>query len=223
MNVKLTFGIIFGLLLANIANAQFNADSTVFTDVRDGHAYPVAKIKGKLWTAQNLRLEKLDGKIIGRTMQRVDGRVYNQAEAKQVCLNGWHLPSDAEWQTLIMPSKYLISKDWEKIRVETTYGRKHEGSSGIRVTYDRRGNAYYDTVQIGIDKYGFNALWGYYYYGENMTQIQGAVFWSSTFGGKEAPKGGSPFAFVIKEKESTYTMQHFADEEYSVRCITEPK
>lgn len=80
---------------------------TSFTDPRDGKAYRVNTAGGLQWFSQNLDwYGPVAGNAVGRGYEGCDaagdvfGRLYTWEEAKTACPDGWHLPSDAEWEAL---------------------------------------------------------------------------------------------------------------------------
>ncbi len=79
------------------------ADST-FTDPRDGQIYTFKHIGTQVWMTQNLNYVTASGSwCYGNNTSNCGtyGRMYNWNTALAVAPPGWHLPSDAEWQTLI--------------------------------------------------------------------------------------------------------------------------
>jgi len=83
------------------------------TDERDHKTYRCITIGGKVWMAENLNhavgigswcysLNVLN-KMTGKPSEGCDeyGRLYTWEIAQKVCPDGWHLPSDEEWNSLI--------------------------------------------------------------------------------------------------------------------------
>lgn len=110
------------------------------TDI-DGNVYPVVQIGGQCWMADNLRVTRYsDGASIAytnpsswisftsgiwtnyQTNSVYDvqyGKLYNWfavADSRGVCPEGWHVPSDTDWQLLEvnlgMPSAGLNQTGW---------------------------------------------------------------------------------------------------------------
>lgn len=77
----------------------------IIKDLRDNQDYPYAQIGTYTWMLKNLNYAS---KIGGSLFYKNDsaryassyGRLYNFASACKACPDGWHLPSDVEWQDL---------------------------------------------------------------------------------------------------------------------------
>jgi uncharacterized protein (TIGR02145 family) len=179
------------------------------TDI-DGNSYDVIRIGSQFWTSQNLRVTKFnDGTAINYqeynnqlridipkclyygystdlTFRKTYGLLYNWhvIQTGKLAPKGWHVPSDAEWDTLqnyLSNSGYnfdgtnagnkiaqslVANKDWK----EDTTLTGVPGNNGINIH----------------NKSGFSALpggfvhsWGEY--GHEFTNLlSGSYFWSST-------------------------------------------
>lgn len=75
----------------------------IFTDSRDGQSYPTVTIGQQTWMAKNLNYETNESWCYLEMPQFCDklGRLYTWEAAKTACPEGWHLPSDEEWKTLL--------------------------------------------------------------------------------------------------------------------------
>lgn len=157
------------------------------TDSRDGRTYNTVTIGTQTWMAQNLNYESADSYCyndIASNCTKYYGRLYTWAAAmdgagtwsangkgcgdhvtcsptypvRGVCPEGWHLPSNAEWETL-----------FDAVGGKSTAGTKLKSTSG----WNSGG---------GTDAFGFSAFAAGdrdsdgYYSGKGIT----ATFWSST-------------------------------------------
>jgi len=81
-----------------------------YVDERDGKIYPTIKIKDKIWFAKNLEFEPENGKYwTCRIIRDTEAEfyhhkkqfIYNWETARNVCPDGWSLPSKEDFQELI--------------------------------------------------------------------------------------------------------------------------
>jgi uncharacterized protein (TIGR02145 family) len=81
------------------------SEEGVFTDARDGKQYPYKRFGTQVWMTQNLNYAATGSWCYNNNCTLGDnlrwGRYYKWSTALTVAPAGWHLPSDAEWQTLI--------------------------------------------------------------------------------------------------------------------------
>ena len=119
-------GFVF-LLTANpkVIMENFSGNSGTFTDPRDGETYKWVRIGSQVWMAENLKATKYyDGTSIPNVTDNAAwtsltsgaycwynndiknkntyGGLYNwfAVSAGMLCPTGWHIPTDAEWNTL---------------------------------------------------------------------------------------------------------------------------
>ena len=107
MNTQILYFIFMYLAVISTVKAQ-NFD--YFKDNRDGHQYKYIKIGEQYWMAENLSYKSAKGSSIYNhkisapdTIQNNEyyGRLYTFEAAQEACPNGWHLPTDDEWNQLI--------------------------------------------------------------------------------------------------------------------------
>jgi len=110
------------------------------TDSRDGKRYKVVTIGSQMWMAENLNYKASGSKCYDNQENNCQkyGRLYDWETAMKVCPSGWHLPSYAEWTTLINS-------------VGDKAGIKLKSANGWNTVYN---------YKAGTDAYGFAALPG---------------------------------------------------------------
>ena len=157
------------------------------TDTRDGHSYKTVTIGSQTWMVENLNYETADSYCYGDTPSYCTkyGRLYTWAAAmdsvgswsangkgcgygktcsptypvRGVCPEGWHLPTQTEWNTL-----------FTAVGGQSTAGKMLKSTSG----WNSSGN--------GTDAYSFSALPAGGRGGNGHFNYEGnnAYFWSST-------------------------------------------
>ncbi|MDR0517378.1 MAG: hypothetical protein LBH25_10090 [Fibromonadaceae bacterium] len=153
---------------ANVAEAAANAAARgSFIDPRDGKTYKTIKIGSQTWMAENLKYEAESSKSINSEKY---GLLYNWDTAMKACPEGWHLPSDAEWNKLI---NFSGGKE--------VAGKKLKAISGWSDQYYKSGE--WAGSGNGTDNYGFSARPGGYCYSDGkpfdlVDKI--GVWWSSS-------------------------------------------
>ncbi|MDR1759970.1 MAG: fibrobacter succinogenes major paralogous domain-containing protein [Fibrobacter sp.] len=77
---------------------------TSFCDARDGRYYQTATIGAQVWMAENLNYVTESGSWCYDNSESncaQYGRLYDWDTAMEVCPEGWHLPNNDEWVTLV--------------------------------------------------------------------------------------------------------------------------
>jgi len=166
-------------------------------DSRDGKSYKILKLNDQTWMAENLNYNA-DGSKCNKDQEsncQVYGRLYNWSTAMSACPDGWHLPSDEEWQVLVD----LAGGD--KIA-----GIMLKAASG----WNKKGN--------GADIVGFSTLPGGYGSSDFFIGVGDfGNWWSSS-----ATEDNSDFAY---RRHMTYAGEHvlrsrnLKSELLSVRCL----
>jgi uncharacterized protein (TIGR02145 family) len=134
-------------LLAYGSRSEFSG----FTDSRDGKTYKTIKIGTQTWMAENLNYEAKSSECYDNEPANCTkyGRLYYWESAKKVCPEGWHLPSDAEWDKLMRFADGDIGT--ESPYESKTAGKYLKATSGWDMgALGTSGN--------GSDKFSFSAL-----------------------------------------------------------------
>ena len=127
-----------------------NCEYGELTDDRDGKKYKTVKIGDQVWMAENLNYA---GGGIGHCYEDVPenceagGRLYKWDVAREVCPEGWHLPSKEEFETLLDAVK-LVYDEYDK--AQYSFADMFKATSGWK-------NDYTSWTQ-GLDKVGFSAV-----------------------------------------------------------------
>lgn len=174
-------------------------------DKRDGKTYKTVKIGNQWWMAENLAYKVNSGcrgygygDVLKESIDKF-GYLYTYETAKEVCPDGWYLPSTEEWTTL---TNYLGGKDSiDKLR-------------SVNEWYNNNG---------GNNSSGFNALPGGQYmpdYNEFSGKGVFAAFWTGT-----ACDSDRAMRRILRGSDLGYGKFFIdcntKDYEYSVRCIKE--
>lgn len=132
--------------------------SGTFTDKRDGNVYKWVKLKNQIWMAQNLDYDT-EGTLYETQKGRKEiGNLYMGRYIKNLAPEGWHMPSDAEWQEL------EIAAGMTKEEAEANGARGIVSSSFIK-----GGSTKFNILFTGVDNYK-----------SNFTSKEKVVFWTST-------------------------------------------
>lgn len=87
---------------ASISNFDTKDSMLPAVDPRDGRSYYWTTVGGAVWMRQNLAWTGAGKPFhLCDAMTDVFGRFYTWEEAQTACPEGWHLPSDAEWTSMM--------------------------------------------------------------------------------------------------------------------------
>jgi len=98
------------------------------TDPRDSKTYKTVVIGTQTWMAENLNFVTDTGSwCYNNKKNNADryGRLYNWQTALIVCPEGWHLPSDAEWNAL---TNFIGTDPGKKLKAKTGWESKGHGT-----------------------------------------------------------------------------------------------
>ena len=193
------------------------------TDLRDGQIYKTVAIGSQIWMAQNLNYEMVNSFCYNDDSVNCSkyGRLYLWSTAmdsagiwttngkgcgygmtctptypvRGVCPEGWHLPTQTEWNTLFI-----------KVGGSSTAGKMLKSTNG----WYSSGN--------GIDAYAFSALPSCYRSNHGAYYYEGyyAFFWSST----EIDDNHAYYMYLYHGNVNAI-LNHYNDKNYafSVRCL----
>jgi uncharacterized protein (TIGR02145 family) len=197
---------------------EFIRDSGTFIDDRDGHKYKWIKIGEQIWMAENLAYDTgIDCWIYGeeRKNLRKYGRLYNWDSAFDACPDGWHLPTQEEWDEL---TDFLIDN-------EDYYDSEDEDSIAKALASKRGWEEYNEEGTIGNDpeennSTGFNGKpggWFDYYQDKYFLSEWYGIWWTAT-----EDEGDDDNAYTRQLlNDEKYLNDASEDKEfgYSVRCV----
>jgi len=174
---NMTAGSVFVLVLLLLFTNGCNRGK--ITDARDGQIYQTVKLGDQTWLAQNLNYESDNSWCYDDDPANCEtyGRLYNWEAALTACPDGWHLPSDQEWATLI---KYLDPEaDSNAVGVESEIAG---GMMKTRGTFES-GTGLWLSPNVGAtNSSGFSAVPGGARWpdGTYLVLHMHAIFWTST-------------------------------------------
>jgi len=126
----------------------FRKKTGKFKDTRDGKTYKTIKIGDQVWLAENFAFEPSIGKYWSydddKSNLKIYGYLYDWETAKAVCPEGWHLPSKAEFETLV--------KNYDGLGYKSYIALNEKGESGFNSL--NGGARSIDEEFYGIDGYG---------------------------------------------------------------------
>ncbi|MBO7414163.1 MAG: hypothetical protein J6U20_10985 [Fibrobacter sp.] len=165
-----------------------------FLDVRDSQVYRTIAIGSQIWLAQNLNYVTEKSECLDEDDANCEkyGRLYYQQEALMACPEGWHLPSDEEWNAL-----------------DTIVQRLKEGSDG-NGNYLKSDSTW--TFEIGVDQFGFSGLASGYFGNVHVCGGYHGVYWTSdTY----------QYRCLLNDKASLYAYKETYSKNWgmSIRCL----
>ncbi len=170
--LKITTGIMFIALffiISIFSSCKKDKDSNssspapnktgTFTDTRDGHVYNWVEIGNQVWMTENLaympRLANVWAYNNDENNVQVYGYLYSWETALTIAPDGWHLPGQAEWETLV------------------------NSLGGTEAAYNKlleKGNTHWGTPNEANNESGFTALpSGYFDQRDNTFNSMGSL------------------------------------------------
>jgi len=169
-----------------------------FVDGRDNKTYKKVTIGSQSWMAENLNYDAADSKCYQKPANCDKyGRLYTWDTAVKVCPGGWHLPSDAEWETLVINTG-REKRAGERLKSETGWWDYNNGTN----------------------EYGFSALPGGsgYSNGSFFNAGNNGYWWSAT---EEVKSNGSKIFVRSMSINSAVKRDSYEKKGrfHSVRCV----
>jgi uncharacterized protein (TIGR02145 family) len=190
--------IIASILITTLSSFISFAQTGSVTDKRDGKTYKTIRIGTQTWMAENVawytaeecRAFDDDEANVGKY-----GYLYTWKVAKAACPAGWHLPSDAEANTL---SEFLGGDDMAGNKLKSTILWEAPASPATNSS-------------------GFNALPGGYYRFDARFNNLGtmATMWLAT----EVDAESAYYRLLTNDESGFYRNKSGKAYSYSVRCI----
>jgi len=188
-----------GLLSNNCPYAPSSSSSSVgYANSCDIEDYRTVMIDKQVWMARNFNCDVPNSKCYGNDSIncRKYGRLYDWETAMAICPNGWHLPSYAEWNTLLI----FVGDSSAGVKLRATSGWSS-----------------YSGIPSSTDEYGFSALpggygtfGGYFYDGG----INGG-WWSSS----DVSNDYAYFVYIYYSYKDIYGYNYDKSILFSVRCL----
>lgn len=189
---------------AKSSSSAISADK-LFKDERDGQTYRIVTIGEQTWMAENLNYETEESYCYKMAPAKCEkyGRLYSWYDAIKACPAGWHLPTKAEWDTLIT---FAGGTSRAGYRLRSSNGWNH---------YDGHSSNFEVGHKYGDDTYGFTVLAAGFQNNDSFDDDgDAAYFWTSswTSSGATAVKFQCDWDRVGDSRDPMY----FA---MSVRCL----
>jgi uncharacterized protein (TIGR02145 family) len=178
--VKITLTVAISIALALTFFACSSDDAEEGSSSCEDQTFRTVPIGNQTWMAENLNCDIKGSKCYDNMPENCDkyGRLYDWNVAKKVCPSGWHLPSNAEWETL---KDYVEDVDYYNGINCCFVGDHLKATSGWL-----NGDGSWQYNAGGYDTYGFTALPGGlgHLMSDGIFQFGGVgesgLWWSST-------------------------------------------
>ena len=171
------------------------AVSGTMTDSRDGQSYKTVTIGTQTWMAENLNYKTTNSFCYEDNASNCTkyGRLYTWDAATTACPSDWHLPTKAEYETLIAA-----------VGGESTAGKMLKATSGW-------GNS-----ANGVDEYSFSVLPAGYKVNNGGYENEGdfTYFWTST-----ESNGSKAYVLGLSFSRDAGLIDADKNYGYSVRCV----
>jgi uncharacterized protein (TIGR02145 family) len=140
-----------------------------FTDARDGHVYKTILLNNQTWMAENLDYN-MTGSFYyddDATANKEYGRLYTYDAAMLAAPAGWHLPTEADWATLIT---FLGSGDFNVAGAfMKEKGTSHWTSPNVGDSNSIGFNAFAGGYKPEVGNYADKGTKGYFWTAESVS------------------------------------------------------
>ena len=148
--------------------SKLTSKTRSFIDPRDGETYQLIAIEDQIWFAENLRYNAEGSWYNSNNPNEKYGRLYDWQTSLTACPDGWHLPNDAEWNTLEI-ALGMATTDTSVLQYRGFHGTNMKSQTG------------WINDSNGDNSSGFNAFpTGYYYSGQFRNLGKSTGFWTTT-------------------------------------------
>ena len=197
LRVSILFSLILLFVLPTYAVKPYNS----YKDPRDKQKYRTIKVGSRLWLADNLNY-KMDGSFCYKDDESqcmAYGRLYTWDAAVNACPQGFHLPTDDDFQSLWQAAGADFNAAY---LLKAAYGWSGEtnGSDTLKFSAMPAGNRFDDETYGNLSKFAF--FWS----SEASKEKQNARVWYMT---------SKSMAFSFMNKPKTFG--------FSVRCVQSAK
>jgi uncharacterized protein (TIGR02145 family) len=188
----------FFILVALLVAASTAAAQGTLVDKRDGKEYQTVQIGKRTWMAENLNYEVQGSYCYDNDETNCSkyGRLYEWAVAKKACPVGWHLPSHAEFNTLL-----------ESVGGEQVAGKTLKSEEGWSDDGDGSDDFGFSALPAGFKDCNRNGIYGGEGYGANI--------WSSS----EYNSLRGVYILLTNKDDNAFLRNALKDDGYSVRCL----
>ena len=196
------------------AAATLDTVSGTFTDTRDGQVYRTVVIGQQRWMAENLNFATDSSACYDNADSNCTkyGRLYNWNDAMTACPAGWRVPSDEDWDSLLVAVGGQRVEDGRGGYYWEVAGKKLKSTTGW-VGLDDDGNS---VSGNGTDDFGFSALPGGYRLSGSFYDVGKYGHWWST---TEYGASYAWYRYMNDYYDYVYRFYYYKTSLFSLRCV----
>ncbi len=197
----LRVSLLFSLILLFVLPTYAVKPSNSYKDPRDKQKYRTIKVGDRIWFADNLNY-KMDGSFCYKKDEsncQAYGRLYTWDAAVNACPQGFHLPTDDDFQSLWQAAGADFNAAY-LLKAEYGWSGETNGNDTLKFSAMPAGNRFDDETYGNLSKFAF--FWS----SEASTEKQNARVWYMT---------SKSMAFSFMNKPKIFG--------FSVRCVQSAK